>query len=270
MAQTTLIRLILLQLGAFWSVWLWYIGRAGNDPEALWGLLALTTALFFSTGQTRKYKQTQWGLFWPILWMLLYLLVSLYFPGFPLLHAGFAMLSVVSTLSLWRFGKPWHLGLFGLVFLALPVIPSLQFYFGYPLRWVVASGASGLLTLSGLPVWQDGVYLHLAHYAVAIDAPCSGIKMLWASSYLACALICFYRLNTRQSLLLLGLSLVLLLLGNMLRASSLFYLETGLMPAFFPWLHEGVGVIVFILMALLLFWYGEKHTGSRLAEDLTP
>ena len=55
------------------------------------------------------------------------------------------------TLSLLRFGKAFHAGLFGLFYLSLPTIATLQFFGGYPLRVVVAELTAPILRMQALP-----------------------------------------------------------------------------------------------------------------------
>ena len=42
--------------------------------------------------------------------------------------------------------------------------------------------------------------------------------------------------------------------GNVLRASSLFYVETGLVPQASPWWHDGIGIAAFMLSAAVTLW----------------
>ena len=98
----------------------------------------------------------------------------------PLASALLAFLALGFAWSLWRHGTPFRPWAVGLGLLGLPMASSLQFYLGYPLR--VASGAVALvlLRLGGVAVDREGVYLRAGGELVMIDAPCSGMRMLWA------------------------------------------------------------------------------------------
>ena len=100
----------------------------------------------------------------------------------PLASALLAFAALGFSWSLWRHGTPFRPWTLGLALLGLPMAASLQFYLGYPMR--VASGAVALvlLRLSGIPVVREGVYLRWGGELVMIDAPCSGIRMLWAGA----------------------------------------------------------------------------------------
>src|SRR5690606_31711754 len=119
-------------------------------------------------------------------------LVAAYAAGYhflpPLVRAGLAALALGLALSRWRFGVWLHPGVTGLLLLSLPVVPTLQFYLGYPMRWLVAALASAMLRLAGYAVRPEGACLDWAGKLVALDAPCSGVRMLWAGLFLAMAL----------------------------------------------------------------------------------
>ena len=72
--------------------------------------------------------------------------------------------------------------------LSLPLIASLQFYAGYPLRAMTAEGATQLLNLFGFDVARSGVAMSWEGRTILVDAPCSWVRMLWTASFLACAL----------------------------------------------------------------------------------
>jgi exosortase/archaeosortase family protein len=81
-----------------------------------------------------------------------------------------------------------------------------------------------------------------------IDAPCSGIKMLWVGLFLTFVVLCLYELPLLKTLLVLPLAGVVILVANVFRAVALFYLEAGVLrlPS---WGHEYAGVIAFVLEA---------------------
>jgi exosortase/archaeosortase family protein len=243
-----------IQLLAFWPVWQWYVVRLLDSPEDRWGLLAVgTLVLYFLHSQRMENAQYSLSLLLPALLTLLYAVSYPFMP--PLLRAGIAVIAVGSTFL--RFGKPFPLGIYGLLLLTLPVIPSLQFYLGYPLRLIVASVAAPLIRLTGFAVVQDGVYLNWNSYLIFIDAPCSGIKMLWAGFYMTFTLAGFYQLKPLRTVIVFGLSFLIILLGNLFRATALFYVEIGIvdMPA---WTHTGIGLITFAFVVVGIVWCVQK------------
>jgi exosortase/archaeosortase family protein len=134
-------------------------------------------------------------------------------------------------------------------------MPSLQFYLGYPLRIVSGETAARLLNLAGFPAIREGALLNWRDHAVFIDAPCSGIKMLWAGMLLALALSALRGLGPGRTLGLAVVAFGAVVAGNILRTTSLFFLETGVVrgPA---WAHSAVGIATFAAVAVLIAWLG--------------
>ena len=232
------------QVIAFWPVWRWYAVRLGDSSDQSWGLLALLTALLFVLSKKSSVHPIQLTI--PTLVVLLYVVTYPVLP--PLARAGIAFTSIAVTISLVRFGKPFHPGVLGLLWLSLPLVPSFQFYLGYPLRLLVAGLAAPILRLGGFAVVQEGTCLNWAGRLIWIDAPCSGVRMLWVGLYLTFTLVCFYELRLFKTVVILLAALSAILAGNVFRALALFYLESGVfpMPA---WAHDYTGVVAFALVA---------------------
>jgi exosortase/archaeosortase family protein len=77
--------------------------------------------------------------------------------------------------------------------------------------------------------------------------------MLWAALLLASLVALIRRLGPWRYAQLCLLAIAVAVLGNGLRAASLFYLETGfLMPLQGPVIHEIVGLAAFLFLAVAL------------------
>lgn len=237
--------IIAAQVVAFWPVWRWYAMRVGGSTDEAWGLLAFACAAYF-LWKGKIYGEAEPGLLFPALLVLVYAASYPFLP--PLLRAAVAVTALGCTASLLRFGRRFHPGTLGLLYLSLPVIPSLQFYGGYPLRALVATAAAPILRLGGFAVVQEGTCLNWAGRLIWVDAPCSGIRMLWVGLFLACALACLYDLRPLRTFLALAAAFVAILSGNVLRAVALFYVEAGIVQAP-PWAHDYVGVVAFAAVA---------------------
>ena len=236
-----------LQVLAFWDVWRWYVSRAVYSWDQPWGVLALIAAIVFLVASRKPWPQTERSLLLPVIIVLFYAATYLTFA--PLARATVAFTALAVTTSSLRFGKSLHPGLFGLLYLSLPTLPTLQFFGGYPLRVVVAELTSPILRMSGFAVIPEGTCLNWAGQMIWIDAPCSGIKMLWVGLFLTFVVLCLYELPLLKTLLLLPLVGVVIMAANVFRAVALFYLEAGIvsMPS---WGHEYAGVIAFVLEAV--------------------
>jgi exosortase/archaeosortase family protein len=170
---------------------------------------------------------------------------------FPLARAVLLMTAIASTISVFRFGTYLQPGICGLLWISLPVMPSLQFYLGYPLRSLVANIDAVMLSLSGICVSAEGAALRWGNDLIVVDAPCSGIKMLWTGIFIACVLMASFRFNWYRGALAVAGTLALVIAGNALRASALFYSEAGIfnLPSGG---HNGTGIIVFICTAFAI------------------
>ncbi|MGH9943303.1 MAG: archaeosortase/exosortase family protein [Pyrinomonadaceae bacterium] len=282
--ERTTVLVVGLQLAAYWPVWHWYWLRlAGGGGDEAWGPLALLTAIIafalpatHSAGRAREVAaedETQDArldggsgggripLLWPTVLVLIYAATYPVLP--PLGRACVAFAGLGCTLSLWRFGRAFDPATLGLLWLSLPLVPSLQFYGGYPLRALVAQASAPLLRLGGLVVVPEGACLRWGEQLIWIDAPCSGVRMLWAGMFLACLLACVFRLSRRQTLFLFGLALVSIIAGNVWRALALFYLEAGIYEPPFAWAHGGVGVAAFALVGVGVVAAARRLRGSR-------
>ena len=235
-----------LQLLAFGDVWRWYASRALYSWDQPWGGLALVAAFVFLFISRKPLPPGERLLLVPTLLVLVYVATYFYLP--PLARAIIAFTALAATLSSLRFGKTFHTGLYGLLYLSLPAIPTLQFFGGYPLRVLVAGLTAPILQIAGFAVVTEGTCLNWGGKLIWIDAPCSGIKMLWVGMFLTFVLLCLYELTAVKTLFLLFLSFVVIIIGNVFRAVALFYIEAGVlnMPS---WGHDYAGVVAFVLEA---------------------
>lgn len=238
---------LIAMVAAFWPVWHWLALRAGDDATDGSALLSIATAatLLWRDGVTTTDARVRWGV--PTLLMLLY---AASYPFVPfLVRAAIAMSAIAAVCSSLWFDRRMDVRFCGLLLLSLPVIPSLNFYLGYPLRVVVGELTSVLLQLNGFAAVREGTILLWNGHPIAIDAPCSGIRMLWTGLYLTCALAALQRLNARRTALLGAIALAIVMLANVLRATALFYVEAGVVPQARP-AHALIGVVVFALAAI--------------------
>lgn len=241
--------LLALQVLAFWPVWRWYGLRISGSPDESWGLLALGTSVVLLFRGPREQAPKTASLAIPTVLIALYAGAYFFLP--PIFRAALAVVSVGYTASVSTTGRRPGVHHVGLLLLSLPVIASLQFYLGFPLRAATAAMAAAFLGLNGFQVNREGTALVWGEKLILVDAPCSGVRMLWVGLFLGLTLAAVYGLSRRGTLAAVGASAVIVLAGNVLRASTLFYIEAGLVQA--PsWAHGAVGVVVFIFSASAL------------------
>jgi exosortase/archaeosortase family protein len=150
-----------------------------------------------------------------------------------------------------------------LLALSLPLVSTLQFYLGYPLRLPTTQLSALLLRLCGIHVHANGTTLLWAGERVIVDAPCSGIHMAWAGLFVAATLACWRRLSSRDTLRLFRWTGALVFVANVFRSTALFFLGAGIwrLPAF---AHEGIGLLVFAATVLLIYFGAMRQKVSPL------
>lgn len=231
---------------ATWSSWVWYSERIAATPEEGLSLL-LTAVLVAGTGLVQRGVAEELPLGTNAALLSLYAVTTAVLP--PIFAAALAAVLVLGLLYRILHGVSPPPAFYGLVALSLPVLPSLQFVLGYPMRIVSASLTAGLLKLQGLSVDREGTYLVWAGQSVQFDAPCSGINMLWAGVMLTLMACTFWRSGMAMTALALLITLISTIAANVLRATSLFYVEAGILDLPAHGVHEGIGIVAFMVSA---------------------
>ena len=257
----------LLLLGAFWPVLVWWGRRTVDDSDEPLGVLALLCALFF-IGQGRgQGPLTRSG--WVVA-LTLGVVARLLAERVPMMGLGLLLVAaLVVAMRLWRLP-----GVVALLSLSLPWVATLEFLLAYPLRVLVAASAAGLLSGLGVEVTRVGTDLWHQGQAVGVDAPCSGLRMLWFLLFAAAVLAARFRLNWPRTLGLGLLSVGLALVANLLRATLLFFPESGWVT--WPhWTHEATGLLCFapalaVLLGLARRWERTSLPTSEAAPALSP
>ena len=152
----------------------------------------------------------------------------------------------------------------GLAVLALPLIASLQFYAGYPLR-VLTAEASRWLLAPWFAVAREGSSLQVNGVLVIVDAPCSGVQMAWAGYFTACAVALWAGRGGRAFLLRLPLVGATVLAGNVLRNAVLVALEASGRGAG-DLVHQAVGLAALAVACGVVAWLmGRQNTIKTIA-----
>ena len=252
---------------SFWPVYLWYLERSTDGSDEPLGLLALVACLMSVGLRARGQKTIEGGkesfLYLAVLSTFFYIL------SFPvaskMISAAFAVVALTASVS--ALIMPLLAGEYCLALISLPVIASLNFFVGYPLRVLSAKLASISLSLGNVSARAEGTMLVFKDQLVAVDAPCSGIKMLWFSIFTAALTASYLKLSPLKTASLLLLSVLFSVIANTLRVTALFYLETGLISheaTLFSeaFLHQAIGLVVFLLLILSIIFYGTKITSQ--------
>jgi exosortase/archaeosortase family protein len=250
---------LVLASSALWPLWLWSARRLSDGSDDPYGIVALGALLLVLWRERAGFLDTPrvgWLLAAVVLAAVAVLSQDLW-P--PLPRAALGVLAVLGVaMALRGAGQP-RLAWFGLGLLALPLLSSLQFYLGYPLRVLTAEASVWILRGGGLVASRQGSALEVGGQLVMVDAPCSGIQMAWVAYFTAFATAAWLRLPDRLLLRRIPLLGALVLVGNILRNSLLVLQETGRLG--WPgWMHEGIGLLVFVAVCALVL----RIVGARV------
>lgn len=234
---------MLLQLLALWphAAWTWRRFADGSDePLGCLALLTMAALLVMWRRRLRDTPQPHWLAAGAAL-TLASAAATLAMP--PLPAAVLGMLGFAAGLAAWLPPGAPKLPFAGLAVLSLPLLASLQFFVGFPLRVVAATLAGGLLRAAGIAAERSGATLQIDGRLVLVDAPCSGVQMAWLAYFTAFATAALAGTPDRRLLRRLPWVGALVLAANAVRNAVLVGLEarpSGLWPP----LHEAIGALV--------------------------
>lgn len=210
------------------------------------GLIGLPFAAYIAWTDKRKLWRRLPDRSHPLGAILLVLGGAFYLTGLP----DFVNLSfpfVLAGVCLWLKGMPGlKLQAFPLVLvlLATPTeVPYLIAPYTLPLQSFIAGSAGFILSHLNINVTVEGIYLYVNERIVEVAPHCAGLKMLLTSLYVALMLLYWTgALASRAKTILFLISTVVLsIIGNIIRNALLtFFYGTG-QENVFHWIHEGWG-----------------------------
>ncbi|MCL2345730.1 MAG: exosortase Q [Desulfobulbus sp.] len=240
-----------LQAAALMPHWVWMARRLTDGSDDPLGLLALAALAALMWTLRRELRPTP-RLGWLALAASGTLSTALLRTGIgplpalpPLAAALVAVLALacgpLAFLPRRMAGPPVAL----LAVLALPLLSSLQFYAGYPLR-VVTAEASRWLLMAGFEVLREGSSLVVDGQLVIVDAPCSGVQMAWFGYFTASVAALWAGRAGRSFVARLPVVSLLVLGGNIARNAVLVALEAASHAP--GWIHESIGLAALALV----------------------
>lgn len=241
-----------LCLCVFWPVTIWYVERLLDKSDEPLGIVSLIT--FAVVILVRQESVSTRGTFKiPVTAFVCLVLYVATWPIAPKLLSAIIAVVAIGFLIDSQAGKfKLGLGSWLLLLFSLPIVSSLNFYSGYPLRLVVGKIAAPLISMVGFPTIADGTALIWNSQMIQIDAPCSGIKMLWFALFVGAVLSSVLELSLFNSAAVLSSAVLASLLGNVLRITSLFFIEAKVLPieaSQEQFIHQSVGAVSFAIAA---------------------
>ncbi|MDR2031288.1 MAG: exosortase Q [Azoarcus sp.] len=236
---------------AMWPHIRWMAQRmldGSDDPLGIVALAALACVGWRHRGRLRHMPRPAWfcGA------LVLVLLAGAAWQALPpLLATLLALLGFAAGMLSLLPGTVASAPVLGLAALSLPLMASLQFYAGYPLR-LVAAELSRWLLLAAHHVERDGAALRVDGQLVLVDAACSGVQLVWLGYFTACATALLSGCGNAHFLRRLPAVGGLVLTGNVLRNTALVALQAD-GKAVAAWLHEGIGLVTLAGVCALVF-----------------
>ncbi len=231
-----------LQALVLWPHGAYLVERALDGSDDPLGLLALAALAGFVARQAHELRLSP-----RLPWLTASVVITLaanaaWVLGAPALAAGvLAALALAAALSAWWPARRPLAPLAGLLLLALPLVASLQFYVGWPLRVVTAEASARALQFFGVEAFREGASMLVNGRLLIVDAPCSGVQMAWLGYFGACACAAWQALPDGTFVRRLPLVGAIVLAMNVLRNSLLVALEArpeGLSAL----AHQGIGL----------------------------
>ncbi|MFM9941529.1 MAG: archaeosortase/exosortase family protein [Hyphomicrobiaceae bacterium] len=243
---------IALLVAAFWESWRWLVQRTWVTPDEAITLVVMILVVVGGVGLRLRSGGRLEPV--PLLPLAAALVVYALTLGLvpSILSAAIAVTTTLAAIYVAGHHRRPPIAFWGLCCLVLPVVPTLQFYFGYPMRVVSAVLTVPLLRLNGVDVSLSGTALVWQGQHIQFDAPCSGVTMAWAGMLLVFTVATVHAYDWQGLARMVFLGLRLLLVANVLRAASLFYLEAGLLPGNSDLVHQAVGLMAFAAAMLLM------------------
>jgi exosortase/archaeosortase family protein len=239
---------LLVMLIACWDCWRLLVGRIDDGSSAV-AVIALGLCGVMLWRRLDRDAQVP---VWPVA-ILLTAYAAATVLGTALIQIGIAVAGIVMILNAGPSRRAFPFPATGLALLLLPIMPTLDFFAAWPMRRVSAMITAGMLQMNGFAVSANGVALDWQGKLLLFDGPCSGVHMLRAALVLTSALALIARLSALRYALAMAATAGLAILANALRASSLFYVESGFVPRMEgPVFHELVGIASFAMLCALL------------------
>jgi exosortase/archaeosortase family protein len=247
---------------ALLPTWIWMARRMLDGSDDPLGLLAIA-ALGALVWHHRARLRTAPRLGWLALALVGVLASTLSIDALPpLVGALIALAGLGAALAAFL---PWHIAsapVLALSLLSLPWIASLQFYAGYPLRALTAEASRWLLS-PYFDVERSSTALRVGGQLVIVDAPCSGVQLLWLGYFTACVAALAVGRNSRSFFARLPVVSVFVLAGNIARNTMLVALEAAGHAAN-AWAHEALGLAVLALVCAGIAWVMADSGESRV------
>jgi exosortase/archaeosortase family protein len=247
---------------ALWPHGLWAARRMADGSDDPLGAAALAALMLWLWREREALRPTPRLAWLGAAGVLTIAATAALFAAPPLAAALVAVLALAAHVCAWLPERAPRAALTGLALLALPLVASLQFYVGYPLRVLTAQFSAWLLRAAGTPAERSGAAMTVNGQLVVVDAPCSGVQMAWIAYFAACCVAAFTQrrdIALLRRLPLVGLAVVV---ANVLRNTVLVALEAR-PQGLAPWAHEAIGLAALAIVVTVTVGLIAPRPGAR-------
>lgn len=178
--------------------------------------------------------------------------------------SGFSMVFYLTGCSFFLLGreitKVIAFPLFFLLFMC-PVPDAYINMFALPMKSAATTFALYIIDACGIPYVREGFRLHLPNSIFVVGTPCNGMRSLISLSAIGFLFVYLIKSSWWKKLLFLGLIPPVSILLNGLRIAILLLIAYGFgQEAAAPesFLHDGSGVVVFVIGLLVLMVVGRR------------
>lgn len=232
--------------------WLWHRLEDGDGWSCYLGI-ALTIFFSFYSKQSNHKRVFNFYHLSAVLVIFHFVIPELHY-----LFQNLLVLILIYSGYILCFNKNFNYHFLILIFFCLPWLSSFQFYFGYPLRLICSQASLVVFKSMYLPVELKGIMFSYQDKIIYIDAPCSGIKMLYIGMLFSVVLCILYNLSVKKTLAFFCLSFLMILVANIIRYVVLFFKEADFV-SLPEWMHSGIGLILFFIFNVLCFCLVNHH-----------
>jgi exosortase len=248
--------------------WLWERWTMSVWHNAHGMLIPVVVAYFVRDELERFDGPPEEGSAWGFAWLVPALLMQIVDGAMHTQLLSAASIVVAAPGLAWLFLGPSRARaiLFPLLFLAfmLPIPLGVTERLHLALRHLTAAGVEQIVPLVGVPLFREGLTLHSGESRLFVADACSGFSTLYAAMTVALLTAYFCPVVWRRLLVVVAAAPIAIA-ANILRVSLLVVLVRVYgNDVLDTWMHEGSGILTFVLALPLIFWLG---TPPRPAGD---
>ncbi len=238
----------------YFPVLIWLFQQWGANRLYSHGYLVVPISAFLAWRRRHEFgklskRPTNIGLFVLVCAVLLQLAAA-FFDAKS--FGAYSLIGVVAgvVLYLWGWGTFWLVAFpIGFLVFMIPMYSMVINPINFALKLYVSVAAAWVIDLIGIPIWREGVMLHMSDADLLVADPCSGIRSLVALLALGAVFAHLSEGRMSKRIILFALTVPLALISNLVRVillclgAEFMGVDVTVEGPF----HTGTGLVVFIV-----------------------